>query len=148
MFWSKTDESKKFLSNYHMLLHAIIYHASLSFQELQFCFYTLLTVCDVGRNKAKENYEETSPWFTFIGNLDLFQNFHDRKHWQQISQVFIWSPESSILWLHFYDKCDNCMFILQNKNVLERRIGSFHMNQITKISLVLLLTWILLCLHL
>lgn len=38
---------------------------------------------------------------------------------------FIWSPESSILWLHFYDKCDNCMFILQNRNFLERRIGAF-----------------------
>lgn len=125
MFWSNADESKKFLTNYHMLLHVLIYHASLSIQELKFCFYTLHTVCDVGRNKAKENYEETSPWFTFIGNLDLFQHFRDRKHWQHISQVFIWSPESSILWLHFYDKCDNCMFILQNRNFLERRIGAF-----------------------
>ena len=58
-----------------MLLHVLIYHASLSIQELQFRFYTLHTVCDVGRNKAKENYEETSPWFTFIGNLDFFKNF-------------------------------------------------------------------------
>ena len=53
--------------------HVVIYHANLSFKDWNFVStHFTKTECDVGRNTAKENYEETSPWITFIGNSDFF----------------------------------------------------------------------------